>query len=229
MPPQPNRDITTCFQGNSRDALDTCSRLINSGRVKSTDLTEVYFRRAQLYFSNGDYDRAIADFSEFIRLSPNSVAAFNERGLSYAKKGDYDQAIADYTEAIRLDPVWSVLPHSNRGSAYEKKGELNKALADFREAQKNGGTAASEDINRAEREIESLRKKYGGVDGFSGLSLGGRVSPQSNEYQEYQCTPSEQFGDVTWCNKQRLEKEARGSYRSSYTIAHSVGFVAGHG
>ena len=44
---------------------------------------------------------------------------------------------------------------------------------------------------------------------------------QSKEYQEYKCTPSEQFEGVTWCNKQRVEEEARGSYRSSYTIAHS--------
>jgi tetratricopeptide (TPR) repeat protein len=137
--------------------------------------------------------------SEFIRLSPNSVAAFNERGWSYAKKGDYDRAIADYTEAIRLDPVWSALPYYNRGSAYEKKGELDKALADFREAQNNGSTTASADINRVEREIERSketdRSKYV-VNGLDGLSLGGRV-PQSNEYREYQCTPSEQFEGVT--------------------------------
>jgi tetratricopeptide (TPR) repeat protein len=289
-PPQPNRDITTCFQGNSRGALDACSRLIDKG------LVGYYFNRAQIHFRNGAYDWAIEDFSAFIRLNPNSVAAFNERGLSYAKKGEYDRAIADYTEAIRLDRV-SVLPYinrgsayekkgeldkalsdfraagsttasedikrveraivkalndrglsyakkdeydraiadyteairldrgsalsySNRGSAYEKKGELDKALADFREAQNNGSTTASEDINRVERAIESLRKKYV-VDGFSGVSLGARVSFQSADYQEYQCTPSAQFEGVTWCNKQRVEKEARGSYRSSYTIAHS--------
>ena len=48
------------------------------------------------------------------------------------------------------------------------------------------------------------------------------MSPQSNEYQKYQCTPSDQFEGVTWCNKQRLdEKESRGPYRSSYTNAHS--------
>jgi hypothetical protein len=90
-----------------------------------------------------------------------------------------------------------------------------------------GSTTVSEDVNRVERAIESLRndslrKKYAGVNGFDGLSLGGRVSPPSNEYQKYQCTPSEQFEGVTWCNKQRLdEKEPRGPYRSSYTIAHS--------
>jgi hypothetical protein len=53
-----------------------------------------------------------------------------------------------------------------------------------------------------------------------GIRLGDRVS--ISDYQEYQCRPSEQFEGVTWCTKQRVEEEARGSYRSSYTtIAHS--------
>ena len=80
-----------------------------------------YFNRAQIHFRNRAYDWAVEDFSAFIRLNPNSVAALNERGLSYASKGDYDRAIGDYTEAIRLDPAWSALLYSNRGSAYEKK------------------------------------------------------------------------------------------------------------
>jgi hypothetical protein len=54
-----------------------------------------------------------------------------------------------------------------------------------------------------------------------GISLGAQVSFKSSDYLEYQCTPSEQFEGVTWCNKPRVEEEARGSYRSSYTIAHS--------
>ena len=164
-PPDPSEtsrrdsDVNTCSQGNSRDALNACSQLINLSGLNLGDLTIAYLRRAQLYFSNGDYDRAIADFSAFIRLRPNSVVAFNERGLSFGKKGDYDKAIADYTEAIRLNPVWSALPYYNRGSAYEKKGELEKALADFREALNKGSTTVSEDINRVEWAIESLRKE----------------------------------------------------------------------
>jgi hypothetical protein len=41
-----------------------------------------------------------------------------------------------------------------------------------------------------------LRSKYV-VDGFRGISLGDRVSFKSSDYQEYQCTPSEQFEGVT--------------------------------
>src|SRR5262249_19959803 len=178
--PAPQADEITCrWQNNPRDALNACNRLINAGQ------TGFYFHRAQIYFRNGDHDRAIADLSAFIQLNLNNVRALNDRGLSYEKKGEYD-----------------------------------KALADFREALNKGSTTVSEDIKRVERAIESLRSKYV-VNGLDGLNLGGRVSLQSNEYQDYQCTPSEQFGGVTWCNKQRVEKEARGSYRSSYTIAHS--------
>src|SRR5262249_23133715 len=185
-----------------------------------------YINRGSAYEKKGERDKALSDFraagstTDINRVERAIVKALNDRGLSYAEKGEYDPAIADYTEAIRLDRG-SALSYSNRGSAYEKKGELDKALADFREAQNNGSTTASEDINRIEQAIKSLRSKYV-VNGLDGLRLGGRVSPQSNEYQKYQCTPSDQFEGVTWCNKQRLdEKEPRGLYRSSYTIAHS--------
>src|ERR1017187_7906046 len=40
------------------------------------------------------YDLAIAEFSEAIRLKPDLVEAYNNRGLSYDSKGDHDKAIA---------------------------------------------------------------------------------------------------------------------------------------
>jgi tetratricopeptide (TPR) repeat protein len=145
--PRPDTEICWLGLGYSRDAtLNACGRLIDKGEVWA------YFARAQIYFRNGDYDRAIEDFSAFIHQNPYSDKGLNERGLSYAKKGEYDRAIADYSEAIRLnrEPVG---PYINRGSAYEKRGELDKALADFREALNHGSTTAPDDIKRVEREI----------------------------------------------------------------------------
>ena len=151
QPPRPDTDEAICSLDlrYSRDALlNACGRLIDKGAVWP------YFMRARFYFWNGDYDRAIEDFSAFIHKYPYSDKGFNERGLSYAKKGEYDRAIADYTEAIRLNRE-PVEPYINRGSAYEKKGELDKALADFREALSHGSTTASEDIKRIEGAIRS--------------------------------------------------------------------------
>ena len=77
--------------------------------------------------------KAIADYSEAIRLSPKYIQAYYNRGISYRKKGEFDKAIADYTEAIRLDPK-EPDAYFNRGGAYEKKGDMEKAIADFDES-----------------------------------------------------------------------------------------------
>ena len=83
--------------------------------------------------NNGDHDRAIAAFSEAIRLDPNYAMAFNNRGVAHVNKGDNDRAIADYTEAIRLDPKYA-LAFLNRGIAFGKKGDIDRAITDFTEA-----------------------------------------------------------------------------------------------
>ncbi len=105
----------------AREAADARARysvLVSQGNVDS---------------HNGAYDRAIATFSEAIRIDVTSAVAFNNRGAAYAKKGDNDRAIADYTEAIRLDPR-SAFAFYNRGLAYAKKGDGNRAISDYSEA-----------------------------------------------------------------------------------------------
>ena len=52
-----------------------------------------------------EYDKAIADYTEAIRLEPAQPAAYFNRGNARLEKKEYDKAIADYTEAIRLEPA----------------------------------------------------------------------------------------------------------------------------
>jgi hypothetical protein len=54
-----------------------------------------------------------------------------------------------------------------------------------------------------------------------GLALGGQVKFDSEAYQSYNCVPSEQFADFTWCQKKRDERVARGRFKSSYSMLHS--------
>ena len=83
---------------------------------------------------SSDYDKAIAEFTEAIRLDPTCAEAYNHRGLAFIVKGDLDQGIADLTEAIRLNPK-DALAYWNRGiTYYEKTGDCDAAISDYTEA-----------------------------------------------------------------------------------------------
>ena len=68
-----------------------------------------------------NYDKAIADYNESIRLDPKYAIAYNNRGDAWYHKKEYDKAIADFNEAIRLDPKTAVA-YSNRGSLVGQEG-----------------------------------------------------------------------------------------------------------
>jgi tetratricopeptide (TPR) repeat protein len=95
---------------------------------------KLFNNRACAYIAYGEYDKAIADWSEAIRLEPKNVSFLGSRGGVYAKKkGDYAKAIADYTEIIRLAPA-SSNAFKKRGDAYQALGQYDKAAADHEEA-----------------------------------------------------------------------------------------------
>ena len=62
-----------------------------------------HFIRARTSFHKGDFDGAIADYTEIIRLNPKNEYAYLERGVTYFNKHDFDLAIADYDRAIELN------------------------------------------------------------------------------------------------------------------------------
>ena len=55
------------------------------------------------YANLGQYQRAIEDYNEAIRLKLNDSRVYNNRGVAYAKLGQYQQAIEDFNEARRLE------------------------------------------------------------------------------------------------------------------------------
>jgi len=88
---------------------------------------EEYSTRGGKYFSERNFDAAIADFTEVIQLEPDNPFAYYKRGLSYTNKKEFDLAIKDFTEAIRLAPNKFGDFYFDRAGAYYFKG--NKALA----------------------------------------------------------------------------------------------------
>ncbi|GEM_PF-5327920 len=92
-----------------------------------------YQVRGMLWSDKGEYDIAIADYNESIRLDPKQDDAWNNRGLAWYRKREYDKAIKDYDEALRIDPKCE-LAWNNRGLIWKDKGEYDKAIKDYDEA-----------------------------------------------------------------------------------------------
>jgi tetratricopeptide (TPR) repeat protein len=90
-----------------------------------------YNSRGSYFYQTEDYDEAISDFGEAIRLDPNDAQAYYNRGSAYDEKKDYDKAISDYSEAIRLDPHYASA-YWKRGAIYfYEKDDYDKAISDF--------------------------------------------------------------------------------------------------
>ena len=83
-----------------------------------------YANRGLAYGKKGDYDKAIADYTEAIRLNPNAEA-YSNRGLAYRKKGDYDKAIADSPRPSGPNPI-KRQAYYNRGLAYKKRAKTKR-------------------------------------------------------------------------------------------------------
>jgi tetratricopeptide (TPR) repeat protein len=89
--------------------------------------------RGVAWRKKGEYDNAIKDLTEAIRLKPGNGTDYSIRGNAWRDKNEYNKAIADFTEAIRLDPK-DAITFSNRGNAWYDKKEYDKAIADYTEA-----------------------------------------------------------------------------------------------
>ncbi|MDP7278117.1 MAG: protein kinase [Planctomycetaceae bacterium] len=100
-----------------------------------------YFKRGVAHRQNGDFEAAISDFTEAIRLNLEYAQAYFNRGVTHGKNGDFEAAISDYTEAIRLNPDYAdkyrnryVDAYNNRGFDHNQNGDFEAAISDYTEA-----------------------------------------------------------------------------------------------
>jgi tetratricopeptide (TPR) repeat protein len=112
-----------------------CTALIDSGKQPTEVLAAAYNYRGYSWHGKRQFERAIQDYSQAIRVMPDYADAYSNRGADYNNLGRWDLAIRDLSEATKLDPKESI-NFKARSYALAKKGEYKRALADLEHAVK---------------------------------------------------------------------------------------------
>ena len=106
-----------------------------------------HFRQGFRKLMSREYNAAIADYDQAIRLKPEFAEAYNVRGHAKSFLARYDSAIADYNQAIRLLPEFTdpelsmgkvkgyqVETYYYRGHAKYFLARYDSAIADYDQA-----------------------------------------------------------------------------------------------
>ncbi|RNF25922.1 uncharacterized protein Tco025E_01808 [Trypanosoma conorhini] len=106
----------------------------SSSSLPGSEAAELHHQRGLAYRKEGDFVRAIEEYSAALRLDANNFKALFNRGFCNDKAGDYDAAIRDYKAAMQLEPGYAYT-YYNLGISYDRWGDHYKeAIAMFDKA-----------------------------------------------------------------------------------------------
>jgi tetratricopeptide (TPR) repeat protein len=112
---------------------------------RTAEALEIYGRAEKAVIAD-DYAKAVAEYSEVLKLLPNDDDSFTKgertftkgdiyqaRGNSYGWLEQFEKAFADFDKAISLEPKKGQFYYM-RSLLYIKDGEMEKAKADIEKA-----------------------------------------------------------------------------------------------
>jgi tetratricopeptide (TPR) repeat protein len=94
---------------------------------------EAYDARGDAHAEMGNFERAIQDYGEALKLKPEDASPLLERGLAYEQTGDHNRALRDFDEALKLNPKNDIAFYY-RSIVHAKKGNNDRAIQDLDEA-----------------------------------------------------------------------------------------------
>jgi len=149
--------------------LESALQDYNKAVDLSPNNTEILIGRARFYEQKcKDYNKAINDLNNALKIKYDSISAYRLRGITYIDMKDYDQAIRDFLKVLELNPE-DPIAHSHISRAYflcgkfeEAKNSINKHLA-TRKADIYGRLLYSHIMAALDKKEESLEGMKNGV------------------------------------------------------------------
>jgi DNA-binding helix-hairpin-helix protein with protein kinase domain len=136
---------------SSATTVPTTSDISPNSTIDSGKGSVAFYNQGQAYDKLGDYEGAIENYNQAVRLNPNDAKAYVNRGNAHYEMAqhsgdpdkDYKAAIEDFNQALRLNPQES--------QAYVKRGVVRNEIAQYSKDPDKDYKAAIEDFNQALR------------------------------------------------------------------------------
>jgi len=93
-----------CQDKDPKIALSACTAEIDAHLDSAADLAIALNHRGLAYVRLGEFNLAIVDLNQSIRLKPDSAEALFNRGIAYSDDGDYARAVDDFDNSLKLHP-----------------------------------------------------------------------------------------------------------------------------
>lgn len=101
-------------------AIQLFQKALKAGETEDENLSLIHNALGYAYFAQDQYDLAIRNYKEALRLKPNYVLSLNNLGHVYEKKKLTAQALQAYEEALNYEP--------NNTTAKRRAESLRKRL-----------------------------------------------------------------------------------------------------
>lgn len=129
---------TDCFSEDWGRRIAGCTVIIESNTATPAEKAQAYAMRALALSIKGQYESAIRDYDESIRIAPNFAVALNNRAWAYYKWGRGSQGLADVERSLQLNPM-SEHTWDTRAHIRQTLGQFAAAFADYERSVDIGG------------------------------------------------------------------------------------------
>ena len=110
----------------------------SSARSAVINQATARLRRGVKYYQQGDFERALTDFSAVVEMPDAPVEmrakALVLRGVTYGQQGEFELAISDYSAVIAMTDAPVELragAFGSRGVTYGQQGDIERELLDY--------------------------------------------------------------------------------------------------